>query len=89
MRNGSKIALGAAAVGTVVFILTFALWVLACVDCHRYRYSERYPIYRRGIRGGNDAQVAAYPVHSAGAMVGNAAHDKGGEKQQNLQPMYA
>ena len=50
--NGAEIAVGAAAMATLVFVFTVALWVWACVDCHRYRFLERYPVYRRGIKGG-------------------------------------
>ena len=88
-RNSAKIGLGAAAVGTLVALLTFALWIWACVDCHRYRYSDRYPAYRRGIKGGNGPEVAPYPVQGAGVTNGQIAYGAGPGQQENAQHVYA
>ena len=41
-------ALASAAVGTVDFGLHVALFVFACIDTHRVRKPDRYPVYRRG-----------------------------------------
>ena len=88
-RNEAKIGLGAAAVGTVVFVLTFTLWVWACVDCHRYRYSERYPAYRRSIRGEDNVHVAPYPIRGGGLTGEHTVHNAEPRKQENVQPVYA
>ena len=66
----SAVALVAAVLGTIDFILHFSLFVIACVDTHRYRHSDRYPEYRRDYEKlplqqqpflGTQSQQQAYP----------------------------
>ena len=76
----SNLAVAAAAISTVVMIFHLTLFILACIDTHRYRHSDRYPAYARDVN-----RTGAGNFNGMQQVAGNG-YGYGSSVQQGIMP---
>ena len=70
----SSLAVAAAAISTVVFIFHLTLFILACIDTHRYRHADRYPAYARGVNGTGIGNYNGMPQVAGNGYIPSVQH---------------